>query len=92
MLFRSAELADWDMDLLNDELDQIRDIDMSDFGFDEVNDDNVDDYDFDNEAVPDDDIPVSTYALNVVCKDEEQQKELFDELSKRGLEVKVVNL
>ena len=80
------------MDLLNEELDQIRDIDMSDFGFDEVNDDNVDDYDFDNEAVPDDDIPVSTYALNVVCKDEEQQKELFDELSKRGLEVKVVNL
>lgn len=89
---KTAELADWDMGLLNEELDQIRDIDMSDFGFDEVNDDNVDDYDFDNEAVPDDDIPVSTYALNVVCKDEEQQKELFDELSKRGLEVKVVNL
>ena len=89
---KSGELADWDMDLLNDELDQIRNIDMSDFGFDEVNDDSVDDYDFDNEAVPDDDIPVSTYALNVVCKDEEQQKELFDELSKRGLEVKVVNL
>lgn len=89
---KSGELADWDMDLLNDELDQIRNIDMSDFGFDEVNDDSVDDYDFDNEAVPDDDIPVSTCALNVVCKDEEQQKELFDELSKRGLEVKVVNL
>lgn len=89
---KTAELADWDMDLLNDELDQIRNIDMSDFGFDEVNDDNVDDYDFDNEAVPDDDVPVSTYALNVVCKDEDQQEKLFDELQKRGLEVKVVNL
>lgn len=33
---KTAELADWDMDLLNDELDQIRNIDMSDFGFDEL--------------------------------------------------------
>ena len=33
---KSGELADWDMDLLNDELDQIRDIDMSDFGFDDL--------------------------------------------------------
>ncbi|MCT7799501.1 MAG: DNA modification methylase [Lactobacillus crispatus] len=33
---KTAELADWNMDLLNDELDQIRDIDMSDFGFDDL--------------------------------------------------------
>lgn len=39
---KTAELADWDMDLLNDELDQIRDIDMSDFGFDELDDDRID--------------------------------------------------
>ena len=37
-----AEIADWDMDLLNDELDQIRNIDMSDFGFDELDDDQID--------------------------------------------------
>ena len=29
-----AELAEWDIDLLDDELDEIFDIDMSDFGFD----------------------------------------------------------
>jgi len=29
-----AEIAEWDIDLLNDELDNILDIDMSDFGFD----------------------------------------------------------
>ena len=29
-----GELAEWDFDLLNDELDGIFDIDMSDFGFD----------------------------------------------------------
>ena len=39
---KTAELADWDMDLLNDELDQIRNIDMSDFGFDELDDDQID--------------------------------------------------
>ncbi|STX17691.1 ParB-like nuclease domain-containing protein [Lactobacillus acidophilus] len=39
---KTAELADWDMDLLNDELDQIRDIDMSQFGFDELDDDQID--------------------------------------------------
>lgn len=33
---KTAELAGWNMDLLNDELDQIRDIDMSDFGFDDL--------------------------------------------------------
>lgn len=33
---KTAELADWDMDLLNEELDQIRDIDMSQFGFDDL--------------------------------------------------------
>lgn len=39
-----SEFADWDMDLLNDELDDITNIDMSDFGFDELIDDikNVD--------------------------------------------------
>ena len=39
---KTAELADWDMDLLNDELDQIRNIDMSDFGFDELDDNQID--------------------------------------------------
>lgn len=39
-----SEFADWDIDLLNDELDDITNIDMSDFGFDELIDDikNVD--------------------------------------------------
>lgn len=33
---KTGELTDWDDDLLNDELDDILDIDMSDFGFDDV--------------------------------------------------------
>lgn len=31
-----SEFADWDIDLLNDELEDITNIDMSDFGFDEL--------------------------------------------------------
>lgn len=45
---KTGELTDWDDDLLNDELDDILDIDMSDFGFDL-------DLDSDNEEVQEDD-------------------------------------
>lgn len=34
-----GELADWDDELLNSELLEINDLDMSDFGFDEISDD-----------------------------------------------------
>ena len=42
-----AELAEWDIDLLGEELDEIFDIDMSDFGFvieeeEPINDENLD--------------------------------------------------
>ena len=40
---KTGELTDWDVDLLDDELDDILDIDMSDFGFEDEDDslDNV---------------------------------------------------
>lgn len=40
---KSGELADWDEDLLTDELGGIDDIDMSDFGFDDLEDPEIDD-------------------------------------------------
>lgn len=46
---KTGELADWDHDLLDDELADILDIDMSDFGFDLLEDD-----DDEQEAVDDD--------------------------------------
>lgn len=50
---KTGELTDWDMGLLDDELDDITDIDMSDFGFDlDVPDDEeeVQEDDFDEEV------------------------------------------
>lgn len=50
---KTGELADWDTSLLDDELDDILDIDMSDFGFDlEIPDDEeeVQEDDFDEEV------------------------------------------
>lgn len=50
---KTAELADWDFDLLNDELLDIIDIDMTSFGFEELLDarpDLVDEEDFDVDA------------------------------------------
>lgn len=50
---KTSELTDWDNALLNDELDDILDIDMSDFGFDlEIPDDGeeVQEDDFDEEV------------------------------------------
>ena len=49
---KTGELADWDMGLLNDELGDIADIDMSDFGFDlgtPEDDEEVQEDDFDEE-------------------------------------------
>lgn len=39
---KTAELSEWDIDLLNSELDNIIDLDMSDFGFDLNFDDDID--------------------------------------------------
>lgn len=50
---KTGELADWDMGLLDDELAEIADIDMSDFGFDlDIPDDDkeVQEDDFDEEV------------------------------------------
>lgn len=48
---KTSELAEWDVDMLDDELNDILNIDMEDFGFDIVgqNDDEVVDDDFDEE-------------------------------------------
>lgn len=69
-----GELAEWDFDLLGDELDGIFDIDMSDFGFDV--DMNVSPDDFGEDfSLPDGDKPeicTMTFTLH------ERQKELIE--------------
>lgn len=52
---KTGELAEWDIDMLDGELNDILDIDMEDFGFDipEANDDEVVDDEFDEEPPED---------------------------------------
>lgn len=38
---KTGELADWNFDMLDEELDKIQDIDMSKFGFDDIEDDDL---------------------------------------------------
>lgn len=53
-----AELADWDIDLLDDELDEIFDIDMSDFGFD-LSEDEEEETEIIEDEVPEEVEPVA---------------------------------
>lgn len=70
-----GELAEWDFDLLGDELDSIFDIDMSEFGFsDEFSNVSAEDYDTDF-SLPDGDKPeicTMTFTLH------QNQKSLID--------------
>ena len=53
-----AELAEWDIDLLDDELDEIFDIDMSDFGFD-LSEDEEEETEIIEDEVPEEVEPVA---------------------------------
>ena len=80
--------SDWDMDLLGNELDEIFDIDMSDFGFDlgdleEIADEpNLDaDSNFNYKE---------QYGVIVICQNEEEQEKAYNKLIAEGYECKVV--
>ena len=83
-----SELAEWDIDLLGEELDGIFDIDMSDFGFS-----------FAEEAGATGDEPINTdtnfnykeqYGVIVICNNEQEQEKIYNSLTAEGYECKVV--
>ena len=83
-----AELAEWDIDLLGEELDGIFDIDMSDFGFS-----------FAEEPGATGDEPINTdtnfnykeqYGVIVICNNEQEQEKIYNSLTAEGYECKVV--
>ena len=78
---KTGELAEWDDDLLADDLGDITDIDMSDFGFDELSDDsddaNVNDLDLSDDIT-------DKFELKVSCNDEKSLERLFDRLKGEG--------
>lgn len=83
-----SELAEWDIDLLGEELDDIFNIDMSDFGFS-----------FAEEAGATGDEPINTdtnfnykeqYGVIVICNNEQEQEKIYNSLTAEGYECKVV--
>lgn len=76
--------SDFDIDILNIELDDILNIDMSDFGF-ELN--------FEKEEIEREDLSDKISLKNVIeieCKDENELEELYNEMIERGFECKIV--
>ena len=84
---KTAEMSEWDIDLLGYELDDIFDIDMSDFGFDLSEDE---------DAPPEredlSDKVGETYEVIIECDNEEQQAEIYEKLRKEGLSCRVLTL
>ena len=84
-----AEQAEWDIDLLGEELDGILDIDMADFGF-ELNLEEEE-----TEVVEDNDLSdklKSTFEVIIECDNEGEQEEIFNRLITEGLKCRVLTL
>ena len=77
----------FDIDLLDEELDSIEDIDMSEFGFD------LDDEEIHHAERTDlsDDVN-DVYEVIIECTDEKQQEEIFTKLSSEGMKCRVLIL
>lgn len=82
-----GELAEWDIDLLGEELDGIFDIDMSYFGFDlEVEDDTPPEREDLSGKVGE------TYEVIIECDNEMEQEEIYEKLRGEGYTCRVLTL
>ena len=92
---KTSELAEWDMDKLDIELDGIADIDMSDFGFD---DDafglDAEDQGLEDEKTSEDkDVGIDDEkALVVDCENESEMEKTFATLTKEGYKCRIITL
>ena len=80
-----AEFSEWNFDLLQDEIDSIFDIDMSEFGFElsideeEETEPNEPDFNYQEQ-----------YGVIVICENEKDQEETYEALFNQGYNCKVV--
>ncbi|HGH9541220.1 TPA: ParB/Srx family N-terminal domain-containing protein [Streptococcus pyogenes] len=75
--------TNFDVDILNEELDEILNIDMSDFGFDILEDEKEVNQDTDYEEIDDKSVII------VEASSEKELKELYDEFVERGITCRV---
>lgn len=84
-----AELAGWDFDKLEAELEQLRGLDMTAFGFADA-DDEDDDSQTEREDLSSK--VAAVYEVIVECSDEYEQEEVFTRLVGEGLQCRVLTL
>ena len=80
-----AELAEWDIDLLGDELDEIFDIDMSDFGFDLSEEKPPEREDLSDKVG-------ETYEVIIECANEIEQEQIYNKLIGDGYSCRLSTL
>ena len=83
---KTGELANWDFDLLIEELANLSDFDMSDFGFEmpKYEEENIGEeksYDY-----------KETFEVIISCADEEEMAKIYNRLSKEGMKCRVSTL
>ena len=88
---KTAEMSEWDFDLLGDELADIFDIDMSDFGFD-LTEEEEEQSTAPTERKDLSDKVGETYEVIIECDSEEQQAEIYERVRKEGLSCRVLTL
>ena len=82
-----SELAEWDFNILGEELEGIFDIDMSDFGFDLSEEE-----DAQTEREDLSDKVGETYEVIIECDNEEQQEQIYNKLIGDGYSCRVLTL
>lgn len=80
---KTGEFAEWDMELLNLELDDIINFDMSDFGFDDI------DKEINDELEDLSDKDLTAYQLILDFENEKELKKAYEELSEGGYQCKI---
>lgn len=83
---KTSEAAEWDFDLLSDELDGIFDIDMELFGFEDEPEEEEKEREDLSSSLDDE------YCLVISCEDENQLEELYNEMQDRGFACKLSTL
>ena len=85
---KTSEFAEWDYSLLDEELSDIIDLDMGDFGFGD------DDEEEEKEIERDDlsDSVKETFEVIIECTDEMQQEAVYTKLTSEGMKCRVLTL
>lgn len=87
---KTAEMSEWDIDLLDEELEGIFDIDMSDFGFDLIEEEEEPTAPTERKDLSDK--VGETYEVIVECVNEIEQEQIYNKLIGDGYSCRVLTL